>query len=253
MRLHDIQEEDLPFKIKMSLEKYKKSIKNNFNLESERQKSMRTNTNNLDSTDHISSNASLSSQKKRSRTQERDSRKNSKKSLSTGRSKNKHNINTNLTHISVTGGDMVTVRNNKAKHVNIKKGLENSLTESLSNKSKSNTRNNEKAKKGTDIDRSNEDSMKALDELMGNPVISKPSNNQGYVVQKNKIKFKPIRSRVKNKPNKQDKSPMNKISQATESNFTKGLMIPQSRNKMKESQNQESAKGKGIMKNNFFA
>ena len=41
MRLHDIQDDELPYRIKMNLDKYRKSIKNNIEIETERQKSFR--------------------------------------------------------------------------------------------------------------------------------------------------------------------------------------------------------------------
>jgi len=148
MRLHDIQEEDLPYKIRMNLDKYKKSLKKNINLETERQKSLRNTENNM-STDRMSSEGSTAEINHRSRTEERNDKDKGKKSLSTGRNK-KHKIDTNLSHVPVAGGDMITVRN-KAKKVNIKKGLENSLLDSLSNKSKSNTRNAEKLPKGKEL------------------------------------------------------------------------------------------------------
>jgi serine/threonine protein kinase len=262
MRLHDIQEDDLPYKIKMSLEKYKKSIKKNHEAETERQKSLRTNHEN---DDNMSSQGSLTNKKRKSRTEERQPKSKNKMSLSTGRSK-KHKIDTELSHVSVMGGDVSTVRN-KTKQVNIKKGMENSLLDSLSSKSKSNTRNNERLKKKQDLSKSNGDSMKALDELMGNYVVSKKqtNTNQSYVVQKHKIKFKPIRSRIKSKNKTKDKSPMtrvimnnyksvpNKVSNATESGINKGRQVQPSRNKMKESLVIKDSKGKHILKNNFFA
>jgi len=41
------------------------------------------------------------------------------KTLSTGRKPVKHNINTEINHISIVGGDLITLRN-KDKKVNIK-------------------------------------------------------------------------------------------------------------------------------------
>lgn len=108
MRLHNIEEDDLPYKIRMSLEKYKKTLNKNsvHNMETETTKS-------------------------------------GNKSLSTGRKPVKRNIDTNISHVPVIGGDMITLRN-KDKKVNIKRGLEESLLDSISSKSKSNTRNKDK-------------------------------------------------------------------------------------------------------------
>ena len=96
MRLYDIQDDDLPYKIRMNLEKYKKSLNKNsmHNIENSR-------TGN--------------------------------KSLSTGRKPIKQRIDTEINHITVIGGDMITLRN-KDKKVNIKKGMEDSIIESISSK-----------------------------------------------------------------------------------------------------------------------
>lgn len=169
MRLHDIQDDDLPSRIKANLDKYKKSLKKNVEVETERQKSFRGKSNNttfcknliflyhkiyfVGSIEQISSQGSLNNLKKNSRKDDKGKKDISKKSLSTGRSK-KHKIDTNLSHVAVTGGDMITVRN-KNKKVDIKKGLEDSLIDSMSNKSKSNTRNNERLKQDRELNKIN--------------------------------------------------------------------------------------------------
>ena len=209
MGLHNIQEDDLPYKIRMNLEKYKKSLNNNSNNNTEEEKS-------------------------------------GNKSISTSRKPVKHKIDTDINHVAVTGGDMITLRN-KDKKVNIKKGLENSILDNLSNKSKSNTRNKEKENNSKkDLGCSNGDSLKALDDLMSVQNKNKSKNTNGnFVLKKNKITFKPIRGRLRNKqkPNipvaskevsTDYKSVPQKLTETTEQNLGNGRLVQQSRNKAKE-------------------
>lgn len=233
MRLHDIEEDDLPYKIRLNLEKYKKSL-------------------NKKSVHHLDT----------------ETTKPGKKSLSTGRKPIKHKIDTNISHVSVVGGDMITVRN-KDKKVDIKKGLEDSLVDSLSSKSKSNTRNKSKESSSkNNMSCSNGDSMKALDDIM--PIPVKKASNQNFVLKKQNIKFKPLRTRLKNKPQRQDKlnitrdtsedykSLPQKLSENTEQTLTNGRLVKQSRNKVIEAfapaeLNNMISNGKPVLKNNFFA
>ena len=235
MTLHNIEEADLPPKIRKSFNKYMKS-KNKQSTEDEFKL---------------------------------DSAKSGSKALSTGRKPIRHKIDTEINHVAV-GGDMITLRN-KDKKVNIKKGLEDSLLDSLSSKSKSNTRNKDKnVSSKADLSLSNGgDSLQALDDIMPVSNKSKPSN--GFVLKKHNIKFKPIRRGVKSKPKRQDnklnitrdsstdyKSLPQKISENTEQSLVNGQAVKQSRNKIIESfapadLNNMISKGKSIMKNNFFA
>jgi len=208
MRLHEIEEDELPFKIRFNLEKYKKTLSKN-------------SVHNIN-TDTTGTDA---------------------KSASTGRKPMKHKIDTNLSHVAVTGGDMVTLRN-KDKKVNIKKGLEESVLDSLSSKSKSITRNKKKENSArVDLSTSNGDSMKALDDLMSGPSVKK-QNNQNYVVKKHKITFMPVRNR---KPRRQDKlTNSRETSKDYNSMPVTDPFAPSDLNNM-------ISKGKSIMKNNFFA
>lgn len=235
MTLHNIEEADLPPKIRKSFDKYMKSK----NKQSAKDFSL-------------------------------DSAKSGSKALSTGRKPIRHKIDTEINHVAVIGGDMITLRN-KDKKVNIKKGLEDSLLDSLSSKSKSNTRNKDKnISSKADLSLSNGgDSLKLLDDIM--PVSSKNKPSNGFVLKKHNIKFKPIRRGVKSKPKRQDnklnitrdsstdyKSLPHKISENTEQSLTNSNNVKQSRNKIIESfapadLNNMISKGKSIMKNNFFA
>lgn len=119
------------------------------------------------------------------------------KPLSTGRKPAKQKIVTEINHVAVAG-DMITLRN-KDKKVNIKKGIEESLIDSINIKA-NNTRNKEQPTTSkNDLSVSNGgDSMKQLDDLMSAGLAKKPSN-QNFVLKKNTITFKPLRNRFKNK------------------------------------------------------
>ena len=133
MTLHNIEEQDLPRAIKKNYKEYMKS----------------------------------KNKKSTSDLQPESARAGTCKTLSTGRKQIHHKIETDISHVPVSGGDMVTLRN-KDKKVNIKKGLEDSLLDSLSSKSKSITRNKDKHQTSkADLSHSNgNDSLQALDELM---------------------------------------------------------------------------------------
>lgn len=194
MRLHDIQDDDLPYKIRMSLEKYKKTLNKN-------------------SVHNIENNRAVN------------------KSLSTGRKAIKQNIDNQISHVAVTGGDMITFRN-KNKQVKNKNLKDDSLIEDISSQSKSNTRNKDKQTSSkNNLSTSNGgDSIKALDDLIAGAAMKK-ANNQNYVLKKSKITFKPIRNRIKNKATRGDnqnsgrdvsadyKSMPQKISESTESHL----------------------------------
>ena len=153
------------------------------------------------------------------------------KTLSTSRKPVKHKINTEISHVPVVGGDMITLRN-KDKKVNIKKGLENSLLDSLSSKSKSNTRNKDKSKSSkAEISLSNGgDSLKALDELMGVPAPKKVDNS--FILKKHNIKFKALRGGgLKRKSRKRDRVSENAEKQV----LNKSKPLKQSRNIIMES------------------
>jgi dual specificity tyrosine-phosphorylation-regulated kinase 2/3/4 len=235
MTLHNIDVADLPTKIRKNFEKYMRSKDKN-----------------------SAKDLTL------------DSAKSGKKALSTGRKPVKHKIDTDIFHVAEADRDMVTLRN-KDKKVNIKKGLEDSLLDSLSSKSKSNTRNKEKhLSSKADFSLSNGgDSLQALDDIM--PISTSKKTNNGFVLKKNNIKFKPIRRGMKSKAKRQDnklnltrdssadyKSLPHKISEHTEQSLANGQTVKQSRNKIIESfapaeLNNMISKGKSILKNNFFA
>lgn len=172
-----------------------------------------------------------SKNKKSSKDLHPTSPKSGSKTLSTSRKLVKHKINTEINHVPVVGGDMITLRN-KDKKVNITKGLENCLLGTSSNKSKSNTRNKDKSTSSKqDLTLSNGgDSLKALDDLMGVPIPKKQEN--GFVLKKTNIKFKSLRrGGLKNKSRKRDK-----ITGAAEKKvLSKGRPTKQSRNNMMES------------------
>lgn len=236
MRLHDIHEDDLPYKIRMNLEKYRKSL----------------NKNSIHRVDE-------------------ESTRTGNQSASTGRKQIKRKIDTNINHVAVIGGDMVTVRN-KDKKVNIKKGMEESLLDSISNKSKSNTRNKEKKDTSSsrkDLTISNGgDSLKALDDLMS---VQQPKKNTNVncIMRKKNIKFNPVRGRLKKKDKQPKliiaprdisadyKSMPQKLSETTEQNLANGRKVLQSRNKVKEcfapaELNNMISGEKPVLRNNFF-
>jgi len=195
MTLHNIEVEELPPKIKVKFDEFMKSKK---------------------------------------RSERKLNSKNSKsgiKNLSTGRKPVKRKIDTEINHVPVIGGDMITMRN-KDKKVNINKGLENSILDSLSSKSKSNTRNKSKNKRSkADLSLSSAgDSLKALDDLMGIPRTKKAENTNNFIVKKTNIKFKPLRRGGLKHRAKKDR-----ITENTEKKVLQSKKIKQSRNKNADS------------------
>ena len=104
---------------------------------------------------------------------------------------------------------------------------------------------------------------------MSGGIPKQKPTNKNFVLKKNKITFKPIRNRIKNKAKREDnrsnkrdvsadyKSMPQKISESTE-NQLDSLAAQQSRNKVQESfapadLNNMISKGKQVLKNNFFA